>query len=180
MMDLQTLKPQQEAEVAELLAGVLNQFGGAIDLWTVVCVSQRELGGAREFVERQWISLQERVQQLRFCLSAGPYEPSVVVLEQVAKLARSSAELRETFDFFINVDVARRDLEAAVLRLAQLWHEVRRRIWLVGALIPLPEPPRLSLEKEAYFQQALDQLFDQFLVSRAPPVGDAHARNGKA
>ena len=70
------------------------------------------------------------------------FREGIAVFEQVVKLARSIDELREAFDFFINAESTRQsDLEGAVMRLAQLWQDVRKRVWLLGTLLLLPEPP---------------------------------------
>jgi hypothetical protein len=173
-----TLTTRQETAVGELLAGLLMQFGGAIEFWTLVCLSERELGDPTVFVDRQWNGLREQLQELRARLSEGESEPSDAALEQVAKLSKACAELREVFDYFLNAAaIAQSDLEAAVVRLAQIWQDVRMRVWLLGALIPLPEGPSLSMEKEAYYQSILDRLFDQFMAART--ASELHERNGK-
>jgi len=169
-----------ESALGELLSGIITQFGGAIEFWTLVCISQRELGDPVAFIDRQSNSMREQIQELRARLSLGEPEPSDAVMEQAAKLARVSAELREVFDYFIqNHVISQKDLEAAVMRLAQIWQDVRMRVWLLGALIPLASPPALTLEQEAYYQSILDNLFDQFIGSRASASGDGHDRNGK-
>ena len=171
---------QHEAALAELLNGIITQFGGSIEFWTIVCLSQRELGDPTIFVDRQWNSLREQIQELRGRLSEGDDETSPAVQEQVAKLANVGAELREVFDFFIYaMAVSLKDIEAAVLKLAHIWQEVRMRVWLLGALIPLSQPPALSMEKEAYYQSILDGMFDQFLAIRTSAV-EMHERTGKA
>ena len=168
----------RETALSDLLAGILTQFGGAIEFWTLVCLAQRELGDPVLFVDRQWSDLREKIQELRARLSGGEQELSEAVLDQVAKLSHVSAEVREIFDFFINaISVAQKDLDAAVIKLAHVWQDVRMRVWLLGTLILLPSPPSLSTEKEAYYQAILDGLFDQFMAARATP--DLHERNGK-
>jgi len=172
------MTPQRESVLGELLTGIITQFGGAIEFWTLVCLSQSELGNPKIFVDRQWIDLRERIQELRERLSEADHESSPAAQEQVAKLASVAAEVREVFDYFIDVtSVTQKDLEAAVLKLAHIWQDVRMRIWLLGALIPLSQPPALSLEKEAYYQNILDALFDQFMTLRTA-ASDAHERNG--
>jgi len=172
------MTPQRESVLGELLTGIITQFGGAIESWTLVGLSQSELGNPKIFVDRQWIDLRERIQELRERLSEADHESSPAAQEQVAKLASVAAEVREVFDYFIDVtSVTQKDLEAAVLKLAHIWQDVRMRIWLLGALIPLSQPPALSLEKEAYYQNILDALFDQFMTLRTA-ASDAHERNG--
>ena len=172
-----TLSSQQESAIGETLTGILVQFGGAIEFWTLVCLSQHELGDPANFIDQQWSSLREQLQQLRGQLNEGEFEPSEAVFEQIGKLGKVSAELREVFDYFINaVSVPQEELEAAVMKLAHIWQDVRMRIWLLGALIPLPSPPALSTEKEAYYQSILDGLFDHFVAARA--LGDSYERNG--
>ena len=142
---------EREAVLSDLLEGIVVQCGGAVEFWTLVCLSRRQLGDPTLFVDRQWMSLREQIQELRERLQDGENELSEPVLEQIAKLLKASAELREVFDFFINADsVAQKDLEAATMKLAQIWRDMRMRVWLLGTLIPLPEPPTLSMEKEAY------------------------------
>lgn len=137
-----------------------------------------ELGDSEAFVDRQCMHLREQVQRLRRQLQAQPWEPSDAVLEQVIKLLRACAELREVFDYFIHsAKVPLQDLEAAVMKLSQIWQDAQMRVWLIGALIFMPRPPALSSEKEAYYQTILDGLFDQFLMVRSSSNG--HARNGK-
>jgi hypothetical protein len=175
---LATLTNQQESTIGDTLSDILVRFGGAIEFWTVVCLSQRELGDPIRFVDSQWSDLRERLQELRGQLNSDEFEPSEAAFEQIAKLGKVSAELREVFDYFINVaSISQFDLEASVMKLAQIWQEVRMRVWLLGALIPLPSPPVLSMEKEAYYQSILDGLFDQFMTARA--ASEAYRRNGK-
>jgi hypothetical protein len=175
---LATITTEQETAVGETLSGILVQFGGAIEFWTLVCLSQNEFGDPAAFIDRQWNSLRERTQELRGLLSESDFEPSDAVFEQIGKLGKVSADLREVFDYFINAaSVPQKELEAAVMRLAHIWQEVRMRVWLLGALISLPSPPALSMEKEAYYQATLDGLFDQFVMTHA--TGDIHERNGK-
>jgi hypothetical protein len=175
---LATLSTQQETTIGDTLTDILGHFGGAIEFWTVVCLSQRELGEPTGFVDCQWSNLRERLQELRGQLNEGEFEPSDAAFEQIAKLGKVSAELREVFDYFINVaSISQKDLEASVMKLAQIWQEVRMRVWLLGALIPLASPPILSLEKEAYYQSILDGLFDQFMTARA--AVETYQRNGK-
>jgi hypothetical protein len=177
-MMLTHLTAQRESALGELLSGLITQFGGAIEFWTLVCLSQRELGNPTIFVDRQWISLRERIQEFRERLAEDDYDSSPAVQEQVAKLASVAAELREVFNSFIDVrSISQKDLEAAVLKLAHIWQDVRMRIWLLGTLIPLAQPPALSMEQEAYYQTILDALFDQFMALRAA-AADAHERNG--
>ena len=174
-----TLSPQQETTISGTLTGMLVRFGGAIEFWTLVCLSQREIGDPETFIDRQWSNLREQIQELRARLNDGEFEPSEAVLEQIVKLGKVSAELREVFDYFIHAaSVPQAELEAAVMKLAHIWQDVRMRVWLLGALIPLPLPPALSLEKEAYYQAILDGLFDQFVAARS--AGESHERNGTA
>jgi hypothetical protein len=171
---------EREAVLSDLLSGIVARVAGSIESWTLVCLARRELGDPTEFIDRQWMDLREQIQKTRAALQDGEESPSEPVLEQVAKLLKISAELRETFDFFINANrVSEKDLEAAILKLAQIWQDVRMRVWLLGALIPLAQPPALSTEEEADCQTTLDGLFDQFLASRTPTNGAGHKRNGK-
>lgn len=181
MMDMYALPTvEHQAALDDLFEGLLVRFGGSVEFWPLVCLSQRETGDATPFVDRQWCSLRDLIQELRSRLTDDAFEPSEMVLEQVAKLSRATAEVREAFDFFINfATVPQKELEGAVLKLAQIWHDVRKRIWLLGALLPLAEPTTLASEKEAYFQGILDRLFDQFLAARAMPGSELHLRNGK-
>jgi hypothetical protein len=174
-----SLPPQSESAVGELLMGIVTRFGGALEFWTLVCLSRNELGNPTQFVDRQWSNLLESIQELRSRLAERDYEPPPTVQEQIAKLIGVSAELREVFDHFIAVaTVSQKDLEASVLRLAHVWQEVRMRVWLLGTLIPLPQAPVLSMEREAYYQGILDGLIDQFLAARHA-LSEGHERNGK-
>lgn len=182
MMDTmasETLSPEHEARLGELLNDILARFAGAIEFWTLVCLTQRDLGDPRLFIDQQSMGLLEQIQALRQGLYDEDYEPSEAVIEQVVKLNKVGVELRDLFDFFITANRAsQRDLEAAVMKLAQIWQDVRMRVWLLGAVIPLAEPPALPMEKEAFYQSILDGLFDQFLTARAS-IADIHERNGK-
>jgi len=179
----ETLLPpvsEREAVLSDLLAGIVARVAGSIESWTLVCLARRELGDPTEFIDRQWMDLREQIQKTRSALQDGENSASEPVLEQVAKLLKISAELRETFDFFINANrVAEKELEAAIVKLAQIWQDVRMRVWLLGALIPLPDLTALPTETEASYQTILDGLFDQFLAARAPANGAGHKRNGK-
>lgn len=173
-----SLSSQQETAVGETLNGILVQFGGAIEFWTLVCLSQRELGDPTAFIDRQWSTLRDQLQELRSQLNENDFEPSEAAFEQIGKIGKVSAELREVFDYFINaLTVPQKELEAAVLKIAHIWQDVRMRVWLLGAILPLPTPPCLSMEKEAYYQAILDGLFDQFMTMRT--AGESHQRNGK-
>lgn len=173
-----TLSAHHETTFGELLNGIIIRVGGAIEFWTLVCLSQRELGNPTAFVDRHWCELRDQVQELRSRLAESDYEPPPLVQEQVAKLASVAAELREVFDYFIfAATVPQKDLEGAVLRLSTIWQDVRMRAWLLGTLIPLDRPPALSLEKETYYQGVLDALFDQFMAARAES-NEFHGLNG--
>jgi len=170
------LTTQHETDLEDLLTAIMTHFGGAIDFWPLVCLSRHELGDPVPFIDCQRISLNERIQELRARLTLEEQEPSEAVLEQLAKLSRMAAELREVFDYFANAHrVSQGDLETAVMKLRQLWQDVCKRLWLLGALIPLPRPPRLTLEREEHLQAVLDGLFDQFLAARTAPP----SANGK-
>ncbi|MCE9530803.1 MAG: hypothetical protein K8T89_06735, partial [Planctomycetes bacterium] len=65
------LMPQHEAALSDLLSGIITQFGGAVEFWTLVCLSQRELGDPALFIDRQASSLREQIQELRAKLSEG-------------------------------------------------------------------------------------------------------------
>jgi hypothetical protein len=172
---------EREAALTDLLSGIVVRFGASIEFWTLVCLARHELGDPTAFIDRQWIDLRDQVQKTRESLQEGENSPSQAVLEQVAKLLKITAELRETFDFFINANrVAEKELEAAIMKLAHIWQDVRMRVWLLGALILLPQPPALPTEKEADCQTTLDSLFDQFLAARTLTNGAAHQRNGKS
>jgi len=176
---VQSLTTTHESALEELLTAIMTQFGGAIDFWPLVCLSKGELGDPVPFIDSQWMSLRDRIQELRARLTQHEYEPSEAVLEQLVKLSRMSAELREVFDYFVNAQaVAQRDLEGAVMKLRALWHDVRMRLWLLGALIPLDRLPILTLERELHFESVLDGLFDQFLTARAAPA-EAYKTNGR-
>jgi len=175
---LVSLTNEQESAISQTLTDLLVRFGGAIEYWTMVCLTQPELGNPASFIDQQWSDLREQLQALRMQLNDGDFEPSEAALEQVAKLAKVCVDLRDAFDSFMNApDLSQKELEAAVMKLAQTWQDVRMRVWLLGALIPLPSPPSLSMEKEAYYQSILDGLFDRFIAARIPD--DVHQRNGK-
>lgn len=156
-----------ESKLHELLSNVVARFGGAIEFWTVVCLSKRELGDPEQFVADKWNDLYSEVQQLRTLISDVDI-PSPVAQEQVLKLMKSCTDLREVFDLFLDCDnVPLPELELAVVRLESIWHDVGIRIAFLAALIPLPEPlPRLTTEQEAYYQSILDSLFDKLAASR--------------
>lgn len=175
---LASLTNEQETTIGQTLTDLLVRFGGAIEYWTMVCLTRRELGNPALFIDRQWNDLRDQLQELRAQLNDGDFEPSGAVYEQIAKLAKVCVDLRDLFDSFMNAhELSQKDLEAAVIKLAQIWQDVRMRVWLLGALIPLPSPPALSMEKEAYYQSILDGLFDRFMATRIPD--DLHLRNGR-
>lgn len=175
---LASLTNEQETTIGQTLTDLLVRFGGAIEYWTMVCLTRRELGNPALFINRQWNDLRDQLQELRAQLNDGDFEPSGAVYEQIAKLAKVCVDLRDLFDSFMNAhELSQKDLEAAVIKFAQIWQDVRMRVWLLGALIPLPSPPALSMEKEAYYQSILDGLFDRFMATRIPD--DLHLRNGR-
>lgn len=158
--------PEQQAALLTLLKGIITRWGGAIEFWTVACLTQRELGDPNLFVDSQWANLRDDVQKLRM-LIAEDEEPAEILQEQLVKLNRLCADLREVFDLFIRFsEILESELETSVLRLGQLWDEVRMRANLIAMLLPLPELPGLSAEQEAYFQGVLDGLYDRFHAVR--------------
>jgi hypothetical protein len=156
-----------ESSLHDLLGRVVGRFGGAIEFWTVVCLSRRELGDPEPFVAEQWNDLYSEVHQIRSLIGEADV-PSPVVQEQVAKLTKTGSDLREGFDWFLDCgNVSLPELERAVVRLGSIWHEVRLRVAFLAALIPLPAPlPHLTAEQEAYYQSILDSLFDKLAGAR--------------
>jgi hypothetical protein len=150
-----------------LLNSIVTRSGGAIEFWTVACLSRGDLGDPREFIDTQWEHLYEELQEFRRLLSTLPYDPPPVVHEQVAKLMKIGAELREVFDIFLRfATLPPEELEVAVLKLGFLWKELRLRVSLAAAMIPLAAPlPAISTEQESYYQGILDGLFDQFTTA---------------
>jgi hypothetical protein len=160
--------------IPDILGGLITRFGGAIEFWTVACMSQSELGDPGGFVDIQWSSLLEDLQTIRSQLAENGIDTSPVVQEQLAKLTKSCADLREVFDHFIHfTSASNKELERAVLRLSQLWEDFRMRISLLGVLLPMATPvPMLNSEHETYYQGILDGLFDRFEAARPKSVFD--------
>ena len=167
---------KREAAIHELLSRLVIRFGGAVEFWTVVCLSQRDLGDPGLYVAEQWQELYSDMQTLRSLIGQGE-NPSHLVQEQVMKLIKTCTDLRDVFDQFLDCgSVPLKDLELAVHRLDSIWHEVKLRVSFLAALIPLPPPlPRLSSEQDAYYQAILDGMFDRFATARPISLSE---RNG--
>lgn len=156
-----------ESRLHDLLSRVIDRFGGAIEFWTVVCLSRKELGDPDQFVAEKWNDLYSEVHRLRSLVGEAEVPPPVVQ-EQVAKLTKTCTDLREVFDSFLDCgNLSLPELERAVVRLGSIWHEARIRVAFLAALIPLPAPlPHLTSEQEAYYQSILDSLFDKLAAAR--------------
>jgi hypothetical protein len=153
-----------EDRLRHLLQSIIMRMGGAIEFWTVACMTRGELGNPQQFIDTQWNALFNEVHELRALLGELPVEPSPVVHEQIAKMARICSDLRDVFDTLLRTtDSDQNEIEIAVTKLSQLWKEIRLRVSLLAATIPLPAPlPGITLEQEAYYQSILDDLFDRF------------------
>jgi hypothetical protein len=151
-----------------LLERLLSRFGNAIEFWTISCLSQRELGDPRPFINDQWDDLWRCLQNLRLALAERDGDLHPVLQDQLAKLARASADLRDVFEVladFAIVPVS--ELESALMQLAALWEEWKLRITLVGSILPLSAPlPSVTSEQEMFHRQNLDTLFDRFYSAR--------------
>lgn len=156
-----------EDYLRHLLNSMISRYGGAIEFWTVACLSQGDLGDPREFIDTQWEHLYEEVQEFRRLLTQLPHDPPAVVHEQVAKLMKLIVDLREVFEVLLHyANLPHEELEVAVLKLGYLWKELRLRVSLAAAMIPLPAPlPTISTEQQTYYQGLLDQLFDKFTTA---------------
>lgn len=153
-----------EDQLRQTLNQLLLGFAGAIEYWTVACLSQGDLGDPREFVDTQWASLMNEVHETRVLIAKWPHEPPEVVHEQLTGLMTACSDLREIFETFLQApECGPEPTEAAVSGLGRVWREVRLRVSLMTAMLPLHAPlPGISLEKEAYYQRILDELFDRF------------------
>ena len=153
-----------EDQLRAMLNQLLLSFAGAIEYWTVACLSQGDLGDPREFVDAQWATLMNEVHETRVLISKWPHQPPEVVHEQLAGLLSECSDLREIFETFLQSEEAEPEqTESAVSKLSILWKNVRLRVALLAAMLPLPSPlPGVSLEKEVYYQRILDELFDRF------------------
>ncbi len=156
-----------EDRLRHLLQSVIARVGGAIEFWTVACMSRGDFGDPNQFVDAQWSTLFNDVHEVRTLLSQLPYEPQPVVHEQLARLMNLCSDLRDLFDTFLKAEEFEpAQTEAAVARLTQLWKEVRLRVSLLAATLPLSAPlPGITLEQEAYYQGILDGLFDRFTTT---------------
>jgi hypothetical protein len=161
------IPPTLRTRLADLLTRLVAGFGGAIEFWTVVCISQRDLGDPEQFIHEQWNALFSDLQEVRRSIGEADI-PTPVVHEQVMKLIKNCTDLREVFDLFLAAqEVSLEELERGVLRLDAIWQDVRTRVAFVAALIPLPSPlPRLTSEQETYYQSILDSLFDRLAALR--------------
>jgi|GEM_PF-6248680 len=165
-----SLTRSQQAELHDLLTGILTRFAASIEFWTITCLARDDFGDPELFVGDQWNALRDEVQELRELLSdPGPgYTSSPMVQEQVQKLMQNCSCLREVFDRFIHFeDVSLDDLERNVVQYAALWTDVKLRVTLLGTIIPLPAPlPGLTSDRDLYFVGILDCLFDRFESAR--------------
>lgn len=169
------MNAEQEDPIRRILRGIVTRFGGAIEFWTVACLSQEELGAPGPFVELQWGGMVDDVHALRSALADQGYDPHPAVQEQFAKLTKTCSDIREVFDAFICfTTLPRREVEQAVVRLGQLWDDVRLRVGFLGVLLPLRSPlgELLTTEQENYYQNTLDGLYDQFEAARPASVFD--------
>jgi hypothetical protein len=169
----------QATRIRALLERLLTRFGGAVEFWTVTCLSQRELGDPRPFLADQWEHLWQTVQELRADISQlETSHPSLN--EQIAGFGQSCVDLREVFDTladFTSLPVT--ELEGALLRLNRLHTEWKLRIALVGTLVPLKTPlPRWTSEQESFYQHSLDSLFDRFYAARQTSPSIIHRPPG--
>ena len=166
------LPPPKPLPAALLLDDILGRFGGAVEYWTVSCMSRGEYGDPEPYIAHQWAELADAVQDLRSELSAQSNETDLPwsVQEQVGKLVQSVGELREVFDLLIDFQrLTTGRLELTLLRLGSLWRNALRRVTLLGAILPLPAPlPGLSAEQESGYQDILDRLYDRFEAARQP------------
>jgi hypothetical protein len=156
-----------EDRLRQLFQDLIARYAGAIEYWTVACASRDDLGDPAEFVEGQWAQLHQTLHEVRFALSELRDEPAPVVDEQVAKLFKLSADLRDLFAVLVQYqDRPPEKVEQAVLKLGFLWKELRLRIALAAAAVPLPDPlPGITSEQEAHYQRVLDGLFDRFAAT---------------
>lgn len=146
-----------------LLQNLIARFGGAIEFWTVACLSRSDLGNPTDFVDSQWGAMLNEVQEIRTCLAELPIEPPPIVHEQIAKILKLCADLRDDFNAFLRPVISADEVELAVLKLGFLWREIRLRATLTAAMIPLPPPlPGITTEQETYYQNILDSLYDRF------------------
>jgi hypothetical protein len=157
-----------EDRLRQLFHSLLSRYAGAIEFWTVACLSRGDLGDPSGFVEQQWGQFLADVQQVRVALADLLQEPPPVVHEQVANLLKLAADLRDVFNALIrHADLEPAEVELAVLKLGSLWRDLQMRISLASAAIPLPAPlPGITMEQEKYYQEILDGLFDRFTASR--------------
>lgn len=157
------MNPAHE-RLRQLFRSLLARYAGAIEFWTVVCLSRGDLGDPADLIDAQWALFRQDIQDLREALAGLPVEPPPVVQDQVARLIGLAAELRDVFNVLLDHPTrARKDVEAAVLKLGALWQELRVRVALAAATVPLRAPlPAVTSEQEAYFQGILDGLFDRF------------------
>lgn len=153
-----------EDQLRTTLNQLLLRFAGAIEYWTVACLSQGDLGDPREFVDSQWAELMNDMHEIRVLVSQWPHQPPEVVHEQIAGLMTECSDLRDVFEIFLMAEeIDPEQTEAAVAKLSALWKNARLRVALMAAMLPLPSPlPKISLEKESYYQGILDELFDRF------------------
>lgn len=149
-----------------LLQNLIARFGGAIEFWTVACLSRGELGNPADFIDNQWEAFLNDILEIRTILSELPHDPPPIVHEQMAKLMKLGADLRDVFDGFLRPAVPPDEVEVAVLKLGYMWRELRLRCSLTAAMIPLPPPmPGITTEQENYYQGILDSLYDRFTVN---------------
>jgi hypothetical protein len=155
-----------QERLQHLLHNLIVRFGGAIEFWTVACLSRGDLGNPADFVDSQWSGMLQEVQELRTRLAEMPLEPPPIVHEQIAKLLKLCADLRDTFDQFLQPVIVPDVVEVAVLKLGYMWRELRLRCSLIAAMIPLPPPlPGITTEQETYYQGILDSLYDRFTAN---------------
>lgn len=147
-----------------LFRSLLARFASAIEFWTAACLA-RDLGNPGEMIDGQWSQFRQDLQDLREALMDVPDVPPVVH-EQVARMIGIAVELRDLFDVLLDYrQRPENEIEAAVVKLDALWSDLRSRISLASAVIPLPSPlPSITSEQEAHYRSILDGLFDRFMA----------------
>ncbi len=157
-----------ESEIRNTVERILTQFAGAIEFWTVNCISRSNLGDPVHTINEQWEQIGSQIQYLRSLVNQD-LAISEIVHDQIAKLTNDWSTLRQIFEVLIDgIRVPLSELEQAVIKLRLLWEDVQMRLALIAAFIPLTPPlPALTSAQENYYKNILDRLYDQFLALRS-------------
>ena len=126
--DLQTIEA--------LLAELAKRVDGAVDFWTLVCLSEEMASLSPGFLTKQFSSVRALIADIvAACGRLGPAHREVVPL-RLARLAAVGDRLEQAFNVMARYrDVPRDELRAATDTLADTYAEVRNTVLQFGQVL---------------------------------------------